>query len=165
MRRTTRTASTLVRPLVLILPALLVACATTSTGGLSQYRRDFGRLLLPTLEHGRSLVWSRHDYRVRQEMVSSTSFYYESEWRSIALTGLLASEVDQARIRITLRGRRVAHEGRTAESVFRVEMEGEMEVYGGEVDNWRPAEVTAEAVGEIAEIAEDLALEVRARVR
>lgn len=148
----------------------LAGCASGGSAGSGanpseSYTRDFGRLLVPTLDEARLKVWAKHNWHVRREQVEYQNIYWESDWRpfnvpeSMAITG-----PTEARGRIIIRGRRVADEldGR---GLYRVTFVGEYQVRGGSSEQWRPGDIPEDAEDVFAQVAGDLALEVRTGVR
>lgn len=148
--------------------AMLAGCASAGGSGssaLGNYRRDFGRQVVSTLEQGIETVWSKHNYHLQRQARESSSVYYESQWRPWQLSDRTAlGNPTDSRIRIILRGRRVG-EGIDGVGVYHIYFEGEQQVRGGQTPDWRPIAVTPAANEEFARVAGDLELEIRAGVR
>ena len=144
----------------------LSACASGGGGPVSdQFTSDLGRQLYPSVEEARLKVWGKHNWHVRQELVEPNVFYVESEWRPFTPPeGAAVTGPEEARIRIVIRGRRVAGEldGGTQ---YRVTFEGDYEVRGGATPDWRAAPVPREAVTEFRRVLGDIELEIRTGVR
>ena len=163
--------------MLLWLPVLVLAAGCASGGGgsggaaVGTYTRDFGRLLLPTLDEARQKIWSKHNWHVRRQQIEYQNIYWESEWRPFNPPGGASFNAPtEARGRIVIRGRRVASELGTDASgspagVYRVTYVGEYQVRGGPDPDWRPAPMPDEVREVFEEVAGDLALEVRTGVR
>ncbi len=153
---------------MLVFPCALVlaGCAAGAGGGANpRYTRDFGRLLVPTLEEARLKVWAKHNWHLRRDENESQNVYWESEWRPFQPPeGAAITGPTEARGRIILRGRRVAGE-LDGGSQFRVTFVGEYEVRGGASPDWRPVEPPEDAVDVFEKVSSDLSLEVRTGVR
>lgn len=142
---------------------LALACASSGgEGGAleNKYTHDFGRLLLPALEDGRNRVWSRHNYHLNRQEQDYNSVYYESQWRPWAVEDGAWTD---ARIRIVIRGRRVASE-LDGSGLYRVYADGEYEVTDAS-GAWQPQPPPEAVRKEFDKVFGDLALEVRTGVR
>jgi hypothetical protein len=154
-----------VLPCVLLMAGCASAGGGTGAGAVQGYTRDLGRLLIPTLEAARQKIWAKYNWHLYREQVEFQNVLWESEWRDFnAPEGAAVTGPTEARGRVVIRGRRVAGE-LDGGSQYRVTFVGEYEVRGGATTEWRPASLPEDADDVFAEVAGDMALEVRTGVR
>ncbi len=146
---------------------VLAACASGGGGGSmsSQYSRDLGRHLVPTLAEARLKVWAKHNWHLFREELEVQNVYWESDWRAFnpPAGGALTGPTD-ARMRILIRGRRMVQE-LDGGAQYRTSLVGEYEVSGGTSSQWRPAPIPQEAEDVFDLVFNDMSLEIRTGVR
>ena len=150
---------------VLPVVAVMAACASSGGGGQSTYTRDLGRQLVPTLEEARLKMWNKHNWALAREQVESQNIYWESSWREFdPPVGAAVTGPEDARLRILIRGRRVAGE-LDGGALYRTTFVGEYQVRGGMYDEWTPMAPPREAQQVFQQVLGDIELEIRTGVR
>ncbi len=147
-----------------LIPLLLVGCASSGGGGLSdpsEVRRDMGRGTYPdVLAAVEKILETKNRYVIQRFEENYNAIWFETEWHvSDPLEDELAQGIDRIRTRIVIDGRRSTND------TFRLRFTATVESLRGGSQEWARLPVTEMRGEEIQSLLSDMDMEIRSGVR